>query len=59
VNRTRELTEWSAIVDGLLSRSLKVYTYVNNHFAGHSPETMRQFLELLRERQKKLRQVAN
>jgi uncharacterized protein YecE (DUF72 family) len=59
VNRTRELTEWSAIVDGLLSRNLKVYTYVNNHFPGHSPETMRQFLELLRERQKKLRQAAN
>ena len=50
MNRTRELTEWSAIVDGLLSRNLKVYTYVNNHFAGHSPETMRQFLELLRSR---------
>ena len=52
VDRSRELAEWTAVVDMLLSRGLKVYTYVNNHFAGHSPETMRQFLEMLRERQK-------
>jgi uncharacterized protein YecE (DUF72 family) len=51
VDRSRELTEWSAVVDQLLARELKVYTYVNNHFAGHSPETLRQFLELLRQRQ--------
>jgi uncharacterized protein YecE (DUF72 family) len=55
VDRSRELAEWSAVVDALLSRGLKVYTYVNNHFAGHSPETMRQFLEMLRGRQKKVR----
>jgi len=59
VDRTRELIEWSAVVDALLSRGLKVYTYVNNHFAGHSPETMRQFLEMLRQRQKKLRHAAD
>ena len=52
VDRSRELMEWSAVVDQLLARDLKVYTYVNNHFAGHSPDTMRQFLEMLRERQK-------
>jgi uncharacterized protein YecE (DUF72 family) len=51
VDRRRELMEWSAVVDYLLSKEMKVYTYVNNHFAGHSPETLRQFLELLRQRQ--------
>jgi len=55
VDRSREIAEWTAVVDALLSRNLKVYTYVNNHFAGHSPETMRQFLEVLRERQKRRR----
>jgi uncharacterized protein YecE (DUF72 family) len=55
VDRSREIAEWTAVVDALLSRNLKVYTYVNNHFAGHSPETMRQFLEMLRERQRRLR----
>ena len=55
VDRSGELAEWSAVVDTLLSRGLKVYTYVNNHFAGHSPGTMREFLEMLRERQKKVR----
>jgi uncharacterized protein YecE (DUF72 family) len=58
VDRTRELMEWSATVDALLSRGMKVYTYVNNHFAGHSPETIRQFLEILRQRQRKVRQAA-
>jgi len=57
VDRSRELEEWSGVVDALLSRGLKVYTYVNNHFAGHSPETIRQFLEMLRERQKRQKQV--
>jgi uncharacterized protein YecE (DUF72 family) len=51
VNRDRELAEWGTAVDALLSRDIKVYTYVNNHFAGHSPETLRQFLEMLRQRQ--------
>lgn len=59
MDRSRELHEWSATVDTLLSRNIKVYTYVNNHFAGHSPETIRQFLEMLRERQEKLRQAAD
>lgn len=53
VDRSRELAEWAAVVDALLARGLKVYTYVNNHFAGHSPDTMRQFLEMLQERQNK------
>ena len=51
VDRSRELKEWSTVVDQLLARDMKVYTYVNNHFAGHSPETLRQFLEMLRRRQ--------
>ena len=59
VDRSRELAEWSAVVDALLSRNLKVYTYVNNHFAGHSPETLRQFLEMLRERQRKVRTMTH
>ncbi len=51
VDRSRELMEWSEVVERLLAKDMKVYTYVNNHFAGHSPETLRQFLELLRRRQ--------
>jgi uncharacterized protein YecE (DUF72 family) len=54
VDRGPELAEWSGVVDSLLSRDVKVYAYVNNHFAGHSPETMRQFLEILRQRQKRV-----
>ena len=53
-SQPRNWRNGAAVVDALLSRNLKVYTYVNNHFAGHSPETMRQFLEMLRERQKRV-----
>jgi uncharacterized protein YecE (DUF72 family) len=53
VDRSRELMEWSEVVEQLLAKDMKVYTYVNNHFAGHSPETLRQFLELLRRRQQR------
>ena len=41
---------YNAGVENLLSPDLKVYTYVSNHFAALSPETMRQFLEMLRKR---------
>jgi uncharacterized protein YecE (DUF72 family) len=59
VDRSAELMEWSAVVDSLLSRDLKVYTYVNNHFSGHSPETLRRFLEMLRQRQQRRRHPAD
>ena len=55
VDRSRELMEWSAVVDQLLARDLKVYTYVNNHFAGHSPETLRQFLQMIAGRRERVR----
>jgi uncharacterized protein YecE (DUF72 family) len=46
-DRTRELESWAGIVEALAKRVKTVYGYVNNHFAGHSPATVRQLQELL------------
>lgn len=40
VDRTAELDAWAEVLP-LLATKVKVYTYVNNHFAGHSPATLR------------------
>jgi uncharacterized protein YecE (DUF72 family) len=46
VDRTRELEGWAAIIESLAKR-VKVYGYVNNHFAGHSPASARELQRLL------------
>jgi len=43
VDRTRELESWAALLPQLLSRVKTVYGYVNNHFSGHGPSTLRDF----------------
>ena len=46
-DRTRELEAWAAAIRALPDRITRVYGYVNNHFAGHSPASARQLQELL------------
>lgn len=48
VDRTPELREWVQVCRRLREQKAAIYIYANNHFAGHSPETLRQFLELWR-----------
>ena len=50
VDRTAELEAWSHAVASLAERVGIVYGYVNNHFAGHSPETVRALQRLLGQR---------
>jgi len=47
IDRTRELTGWAERVRGLLDDGVDVYGYFNNHFAGHSPASLRQFEAIL------------
>ena len=47
VDRTAELGLWAPAIRALASRVGVVYTYVNNHFAGHSPATVRDLQRLL------------
>ena len=47
IDRTRELATWASRVRRFLDAGVDVYGYFNNHFAGHSPGSVRQFEEIL------------
>ncbi len=47
IDRSQELGEWAQKVSRFLSDGVNVYGFFNNHFAGHSPESVRQFAALL------------
>ncbi len=46
VDRTSEIDEWVEVTD-VLRKRVPVYTYVNNHFAGHAPATVRELKKRL------------
>ena len=47
IDRTSELTTWVARVRKFLDDGVDVYGYFNNHFAGHSPASARQFAKIV------------
>lgn len=47
IDRTKELTTWAERVRKFLDDGVEVYGYFNNHFAGHSPASVRQFVQIL------------
>jgi uncharacterized protein YecE (DUF72 family) len=47
IDRSQELGEWAQKVSLFLADGVNVYGFFNNHFAGHSPESVRQFAALL------------
>jgi uncharacterized protein YecE (DUF72 family) len=47
IDREARLLEWSEKVQGFMEAGIDVYGYFNNHFAGHSPSSVRQFAELM------------
>lgn len=47
VDRSAELDAWAAMIPVLLSQVRTVYGFVNNHFAGHSPASVRMLQERL------------
>ena len=49
VDRSRELELWAGVLWPLALKGHSVYGYVNNHFAGHSPESARELQRLLRQ----------
>jgi uncharacterized protein YecE (DUF72 family) len=48
LDRTKDLLHWSEVVKGFLKKGLPVRGYFNNHFQGHSPGSIRIFLEMIR-----------
>ena len=47
VDRRRELEAWTQVLWPHAEQGREVYGYVNNHFAGHSPESARELQRLL------------
>jgi uncharacterized protein YecE (DUF72 family) len=47
IDRSKELEEWSQKVRRFLADGVNVYGFFNNHFSGHSPESVRQFAAML------------
>jgi uncharacterized protein YecE (DUF72 family) len=52
VNRSKELRSWVDVCERALKRGVSTYVYVNNHFAGHAPATVQEFLNLWKTRPK-------
>jgi uncharacterized protein YecE (DUF72 family) len=50
VDRTRELELWAGALGALVARVDVAWGYVNNHFAGHSPESVRALQRLMGQR---------
>ena len=46
VDRSAELQSWVRLCQQTVRRGIPTYVYVNNHFSGHAPATVAQFLEL-------------
>ncbi|HEX9485006.1 MAG TPA: DUF72 domain-containing protein [Gemmatimonadaceae bacterium] len=47
IDRTRELEEWADVMTTLSKANVKVYGYVSNHFAGHSPQSARELQRMV------------
>ncbi len=47
IDRSRELTTWAGRVRDYLEAGVDVFGYFNNHYAGHSPGSVRQFETLI------------
>lgn len=47
IDRSRELEQWAGVLATLAKVRVKVYGYVNNHFAGHSPQSVRELQRML------------
>lgn len=45
-DRSGELSEWVTVCRRIVRRGVTAHVYVNNHYAGHAPATVRSFLHL-------------
>ena len=48
IDRGQKLERWAGILTGLSDRDIPTLVYVNNHYAGHAPETVRRLQEMFR-----------
>ncbi len=46
IDRREDLTNWVELFRKFVARNLKIFAYANNHYAGHSPATVKLFMNL-------------
>ncbi len=46
VDRKKDMTNWDELFRTFVKKNLKIFAYANNHYAGHGPATIAQFLEI-------------
>lgn len=46
VDRTTQLTSWVDFCYAIKKRGVTIFAYANNHYAGHAPATVEQFLKM-------------
>ena len=46
VDRSKEMRSWVDVCVQTVKRGVSTYVYVNNHYAGHAPATVAEFLKL-------------
>jgi uncharacterized protein YecE (DUF72 family) len=46
VNRSKELHSWVDVCHQTVKRGVSTFVYVNNHYSGHAPKTVADFLKL-------------
>ena len=49
IDRARELEQWSAALETTAETGMDAFVYINNHFAGHSPQSARELQRLFRQ----------
>jgi uncharacterized protein YecE (DUF72 family) len=48
IDRAERLGRWAALLRRLRAQGVKSLVYVNNHYAGHAPTTVRRLMEMFR-----------
>ena len=47
IDRTDRLKRWAGVIQRHVRRNVKTFVYVNNHYAGYAPETLRKLSEIV------------
>jgi len=50
IDRTDRLERWADHLISLLRKEIRTLVYINNHYAGHAPATVRRLVAMVRER---------
>jgi len=47
LDHTDRMLRWAALIRGMMTRGIRTFVYVNNHYAGHAPTTVRRLREMV------------